>query len=91
MNIGATFVFTILTFYTFCYFLLQQKPLYEQLTLVHFNYQVFYLIYTYMVIYSGSMIAREVNINIAYSIVVVDNTMHTKEIMNYNQCIRLFH
>lgn len=63
INIGATFVYSVLTFYTFYRYILQRNSYHERLTRQHFNYQIFYLIYTNMVIYAGSILAREVGIN----------------------------
>lgn len=65
-NIGATFVFSVLTFYTLYRYILHQTEFFERLTRIHFDYQIFYAIYIYMVIYAGSIIAREVNINVKY-------------------------
>lgn len=60
-NIGATFVFSVLTFYTLYRYILQRNEFFEKLTRIHLDFQVFYFIYTLTVIYAGSIIAREVN------------------------------
>lgn len=60
-TIGATFVFSVFTFYTIYGYFLQQNEFFQQLSRIHLDYQIFYAIYTYMVIYAGSIIAREVD------------------------------
>lgn len=62
-NIGATFIFSILTFYTFYRYILEQNDFFQQVTFVHFYWQIFYLVYAFMVIYAGSVIASKVNMN----------------------------
>lgn len=61
-SIGATFVFSIFTFYTLYRYILQQNDFYAHFTKLHLTYQFFYMIYTNMVVYAGSLIGREVNL-----------------------------
>lgn len=60
-DIGATFIFTVLTCYTLYRYIVQRNALFEQLAYLHINFQVFYTFYAIAVIYAGDLIAREVN------------------------------
>lgn len=60
-NIGATFIFSVISFYTFYRYILEQNEFFEQVTVVHFYWQIFYLIYAYMIIYAGSVVNEKVN------------------------------
>lgn len=60
INIGTAFVFSVLTFYSMYQYILQQNELFGHIAYVHINYQIFYMTCTTLVIYAGSLIAREV-------------------------------
>lgn len=61
-NIGQSFIFSVLSFYTFYRYLIEPNEFFKQVALVHFYWQLFYLIYTNMVIYVGSVVTSKVNI-----------------------------
>lgn len=64
VNIGAGFVFSILTFYSLYQYLLRQNEFYGQKLYFHISYQIFYSIYACMVFYTGGLIAADVSISI---------------------------
>lgn len=67
-NIGQSFIFSVLSFYTFYRYLIEPNEFFKQVALVHFYWQLFYLIYAYMVIYAGSVVTSKVNIRIKFKI-----------------------
>lgn len=59
-NVAVTFVFSVLSFYTFYRFIVDPNEFFKQVALIHFFWQSFYLIYVFMVIYVGSVIKSKV-------------------------------
>lgn len=62
VNIGAGFVFTILTIYSLYQYLRRKNEFYGQKVYIHISYQIFYTNYAYMVFYTGGLIAGDVSI-----------------------------
>lgn len=62
VNTAATFLFTILTLYTFYRYILHQDEFFKDLSLLHLKWQLFYLSVTLTVIYTANQVAREVNV-----------------------------
>lgn len=63
-SIGSSFMFTILTNYSFYRYIIHRNAFFEKMTRIHFHLQIFFSFYAYVVIYSGSLVAREVNAQI---------------------------
>lgn len=61
---ACTFIFSVLTCYTFYRFLIQQDTFLKDLSLLHFNWQIFFLTSTLMVIITANLVTSEVNISI---------------------------
>lgn len=59
-NIGNTFIFSVLTLYTFYRYILQQNELYRDLSYSHFHWQIFYFFYAFILIYAGSTVTSKV-------------------------------
>lgn len=60
---------TVLTYYNFYRYIVQQNPLFQEYTLVHFQWQMGYMIITLIILNATHSIEREVNIKlISFSI-----------------------
>lgn len=57
---GAIFVLSIFTCYTFYRYIIHPDQLSGRLTEIHIHFQIYYGLYIFLVIYAGSLIAREV-------------------------------
>lgn len=62
VNIGAGFVFSILTIYSMYQYARRKNDFYGQKVYFHISYQIFYSNYACMVFYTGGLIAGDVNI-----------------------------
>lgn len=60
--IGGTFTLTILTMYAFYRYHFESNDSFEQLAYSHLDWQIYYVLYTLFVIYGGSILTKEVNI-----------------------------
>lgn len=58
--LGSTFIFAVLTAYTLYRYFITQNDFLADLTLVHVNWNVFYSIFTTMIIYAGSIVKWKV-------------------------------
>lgn len=63
VNIGATFVLSILTWYTLYRYFLHPNAFYTDLLIVHFSILSFFSVFTTVVIYIGSLVRSKVNIS----------------------------
>lgn len=66
--IGIAFVFSVLTFFSFYRYILQQNEFFRESSFVHLERCVFFGSFMLMVVFSGSLIGHEVNKNKEYSI-----------------------
>lgn len=57
------FMLTVLTYYNFYRYIVQHNPLFQEYTLVHFQWQIAYLISTLIIFNATHCIEREVNKN----------------------------
>lgn len=64
-SIASTFLFTVLTHYSFYRYILHQDTFFQKLTRLHVHSEVFFSFYAYVVIYTGSLIARQVNVHLS--------------------------
>lgn len=60
VNAAITFIFSVLTFYTFYRYILEQNGFFKEVSFVHFIWQMFYLIGILKVIYSANQVTNEV-------------------------------
>lgn len=58
---ASTFIFSVLTFYTFYRYIVQQHESFKDLLWMHLQWQLFYLIFTLLVIYTANQVTSEVN------------------------------
>lgn len=61
LSVAVTFVFSVLSFYTFYRYIIDPTEFFKQMALIHFFWQSFYLIYAFMIIYAGSVIKSKVS------------------------------
>lgn len=64
VNAAATFVYSVLTFYTFYRYILQKDEVFGQLLWEQVKWEIFYLCSTLMVIYTTYIVSSEVNIGV---------------------------
>lgn len=55
------FMLTVLTYYNFYRYIVQQNPLFQEYTLVHFQWQTAYVIVTMIILNATHSIERQVN------------------------------
>lgn len=64
VNTACTFVFSVLSFYSFYRYLFQPDELLKALSMLHFGWLLFFLTSTLTVIYNANLVASEVNIDL---------------------------
>lgn len=58
---GDAFMLTVLTYYNLYRYIVQQNPLFQEYTLVHFQWQITYVIVTLIILSATHSIERQVN------------------------------
>lgn len=58
---GYTFTLSVLTYYTFYRYIVQQNEYYKDFAWMHIEVQMYYLISIFTVIYNANRIINEVN------------------------------
>lgn len=62
VNTACTFIFSVLSFYSFYRYSFQEDEFFKKLALLHFGWLSFFLTSTLTVIYTANLVASEVNI-----------------------------
>lgn len=60
VHTAATFVQSVLTFYSFYRYILQRDDFFKEILLTYFQWQLYYLALTITVIYTANLLTKEV-------------------------------
>lgn len=63
-NTAITFVFSVLTFYSFYRYTFQQNDFFKELSWMHLQWEIIFLASTLTAIYAANRVSNEVIINI---------------------------